>query len=104
MSIFEANSMVRRSDPDTSARAAIKAVEFKGKHEAIIFGAICDAGSRGATYREIARSICMEPVAVGRRLSAMCERNLIKRFVTGYREDGKEIFYSRGGCCVWRKA
>lgn len=106
LSIFEANPLVRASDPDTSAQAAIRAVGFKAAHEARIFGAICDAGSRGATMHEIAAVTGLEPVQVGRRLGAMGERGLIYR-IANYADDAGTVFLNftaRRGCCVWWKA
>lgn len=92
--------LARRHDPQTSHKAAEKAEAFRAKHEATIYAAICDAGSHGATYREIAAATGMEPVAVGRRLSAMGKRGLI------YRNPNTDAsgMEARDGCAVWRKA
>ena len=81
----------RRSDPETSHVAAEKSASFRAKHEARIFGAIFDAGERGANYREIAAATGLEPVAVARRLKGMERRGVIER-----RCD------SRDGMTVWR--
>lgn len=99
MSIFEANSMVRRDDPDTSARAAVKALEFKGRHEGAIFGAICDAGNRGATAKEIAAVTRLTDVQVNRRLGAMGARGVIERSS----KTDCSGFDARNGCAIWWK-
>jgi DNA-binding MarR family transcriptional regulator len=89
LSIFEANSMVRRSDPDTSAKAAVKALEFKAGHEAQVYAALANGDM---TAKEIAQVTGLTDVQVSRRLGAMSERKLIER--TGV---------VRNNCCVWRK-
>lgn len=87
----------RRSDPETSYKAAERAATFRAKHEAQIFAAISDAGEVGCTYKEIAHITKMEPVAVARRLSAMGERKLITR----HRNEFGEPAEIRNGCAVW---
>lgn len=87
----------RRSDPETSHAAAEKSADFRAKHEARIFGAIFDAGEKGATYREIAAATGMEPVAVARRLKGMERRGLIERSAL----TDCSGFESRDGCAVW---
>lgn len=62
----------RKLDPETSHRAAERAVEFSGKHAAAIFGWLKDH-PEGCTYREIAAGVKLEPVAVGRRLKELQE-------------------------------
>lgn len=91
----EAQRLARRADPETSKQAAREAVTFTGKHEAAIFGAIHDAGERGATAKEIARSTGLTDVQVNRRLGAMGERGLIER-----RYEGGELV-KREGCAIW---
>ena len=91
--------LARNSDPVSSHDAARGTISFRARHEATIFCAIEDAGSQGATYREIADMTSMEPVAVARRLAGMERRGLIKRWanaIGGYEQ--------RDGMCVWRKA
>lgn len=90
----------RRSDPETSKRAADAASAFVAGHEGKIYGALFDAGARGATYREIAQATGMEPVAVARRLKSMESRNLIKRRFLA----NSEYHESRNGMAVWWKA
>ena len=87
----------RRSDPETSRAAAEKSADFRAKHEARIFGAIFEAGERGANYREIAAATGLEPVAVARRLKGMERRGLITRSAL-YDCSG---FESRDGMAVW---
>ena len=87
----------RRSAPETSHVAAEKSASFRAKHEARIFGAIFDAGERGANYREIAAATGLEPVAVARRLKGMERRGLITRSAL-YDCSG---FESRDGCACW---
>ena len=87
----------RRTDPETSHVAAEKSADFRAKHEARIFGAIFDAGEKGATYKEIAAATGLEPVAVARRLKGMERRGLIERWLV---EDfGK--YESRDGMAIW---
>lgn len=92
MSLFD-RPVARRRDPETSHKAAQKAMNFAPRHEATIFGAICETGEQGATAKEISRSTGLTDVQVNRRLKAMGDRNLIVR--TGEH---------REGCCAWRKA
>ena len=87
----------RRSDPETSRAAAEKSADFRAKHEARIFGAIFDAGEKGATYKEIAAATGMEPVAVARRLKGMERRGLITRAAL-YDCSG---FESRDSMAIW---
>lgn len=94
-----ARTLARTTDPQTSKAAAEKAVDtFVASHESKIFGAICDAGVLGATFKEIAKATNLDPVAVARRLGAMGkpERGVIKRRVTP-----AGTFESRDGCAVW---
>lgn len=102
-SLFEP-PLHRKRDPITSVKAAQKAMNFRAKHEATIYAAICDAGEHGATYREIAAATGMEPVAVGRRLSAMGKRGLICRRVVSAMDTDHGDYEQRDGCAVWRKA
>ena len=96
------NKLVRKTDPQTSKDAAVKAIEFKAKQEATIYSAIVMCATNGATAKEIASathdtSCPMTDVQVNRRLSAMGERGLIER----RHADGKIV--QRGGCAVWWK-
>ena len=92
-----ATPLSRRSDPETSHAAAEKSADFRAKHEARIFGAIFDAGEKGATYKEIAAATGMEPVAVARRLKGMERRGLIERSAL----TDCSGFESRDGCACW---
>ena len=71
----------------------------------VIYAAIGEAGSSGATFREIAAATGLDPVQVERRLSAMGERGLIERRFLGYGQ-GRDIFTAcyekRRGCSIWR--
>lgn len=83
----------RRTDVETSHQAAERATRFVAGHEAKCFGAIHDAGERGATAKEIARSTGLSDVQVNRRLGNMGERGVIRR-------NGEK----RDGCMVWLKS
>jgi DNA-binding MarR family transcriptional regulator len=89
MSLFDSAPLARKRDPQTSAKAAQRALNFVGGHEGKIHAAL---NGPGLTYREIARATGMEPVAVARRLKGMESRGLIRR-------DGE-----REGMTVWHKA
>jgi len=97
LNLFDRPLLARRRDPVTSKQAAQRALNFVCSHEATIFGAICDAGEKGATYREIARATGMEPVAVARRLKAMEVRGLIERSALS----DCSGFEARDGCAIW---
>ena len=90
----------RRADPATSRDAAAKVPAFRARHEAVIYGAICDAFN-GATAKEISVVTGLSDVQINRRLGNMGERKLIRRLQTGVRADGTPIYYPRNGCCVW---
>jgi hypothetical protein len=81
----------RRTDPETSKRAADAATAFAASQRAKIYAAIQKAGEHGATYKEIARLIGVEAVAVGRRLKGLREP-LALIYAHGERD----------GCQVWR--
>lgn len=101
---FEFNHpLARKSDPATSHDAAEKSESFSAKHEARIFGAIADAGERGATAKEIASCTGLTDVQVNRRLGNMGERGVIAR---RFKIDAKHSkdFQARNGCSVWWKA
>lgn len=66
----------RRTDPDTSHKAAERAQRFASGHEAVILAWLRE--HPGATYREIASGIGMEAVAVGRRLKGLRNAGLIR--------------------------
>lgn len=86
---FDAKTLARRADPQTSHAAAERTATFKGKHEAAIFGWLLDHPA-GGTYREIATGTSLEPVAVARRMKGLQER-------AGVYADGE-----RSGMTVWR--
>lgn len=99
--------LARRTDPQTSHAAADRVPSFKAKHEAAIYGAIFEAGERGATAKEIASVTDLTDVQVNRRLSAMGERRVIKRKVIEWIEVRGQMFArcvyeKRNGCAVWR--
>lgn len=98
----EATPRALKTDPCTSHKAAERTTEFRGKHEAEIFNAICESGPLGANFKEIAQMTGMEPVAVARRLSAMGERKLIERR-TAEGASRPDDFQARGGCALWWK-
>lgn len=75
--------MVRRSDHDTSAAAAVKALSFKAGHEATIYAALANGDM---TAKEIAEVTRLDSVQVSRRLKSMTERRLIER--TSLKRDG----------------
>ncbi len=67
----------RRTDPETSQRAAAKVERFASGHFAKILGALGDL--RTGTYREIAFAAGLEPVAVARRLRELEQAGKIGR-------------------------
>ena len=87
--LFDPRYLARRTDPETSVRAAERSVHFRGKHAAIIFNYLVDH-PQGLTYRAIAAGTQLEPVAVGRRLKELRE-------TAGVYSDGV-----RDGMQVWR--
>jgi CRP-like cAMP-binding protein len=89
--------LVRNTDPMTSVRAASRAQGFRASHEARIYSAISDAGTCGATFKEIAAVTGMDRVAVARRLAKMSESGLIYRKVLS--EEGE--YEQRNGCAMW---
>lgn len=86
---FDAKTLARRTDPNTSHAAVERAATFRGKHEAAIFGWLCDHPA-GGTYREIAAGTGLEPVAVARRMKGLTG-------TAGVYADGR-----RNGMTVWR--
>lgn len=90
-------SLSRRTDPITSRVAAERAVNFRAKHESLIYGAIFEAGDHGSTAKEIAAVTGLTDVQVNRRLGAMGQRGVIERNP----HSDCSGFEQRGGCCVW---
>lgn len=90
---FEPERLARRSDPETSKRAAEKAGQFKAKHEATIFAYLCGI-TGGATYRQIAAGTGLEPVAVARRMKGLQERAGV--YADG-KHDGMQVWKVRRG-------
>lgn len=84
------NLLVRKTDPETSKEAAVKAISFTASHEGKIWMALETAKDFGVTQRDIAG---LSPVQANRRFKSMEDRKLIKR-------NGEK----RNGCCVWVKA
>jgi len=78
---------VRRSDPETSYKAAEKAKSFSGKHRAAIYGCLKDFGPM--TPSEISEKTGLDYHAVQRRGREMEEGKLIIRY--GER-DGQKIW------------
>lgn len=99
---FDPITRARRSDPVTSQDAAQRAMLFACSHEATCFGAIHDAGDKGATAKEIAALTKLTDVQVSRRLGNMGERGLITRKLKPEAK-GERDFEARGGCAVWFK-
>ena len=97
--------LYRRDDPVTSKRAARKVTMFMESHEGRILGALNWAGPQGATYREIAHALGIEPVAVARRLKGMERKGLVKRKSDGqmprYRGGWRDAYAERDGCAIW---
>ncbi len=94
-------TLARRTDVNTSHEAAAKVGSYRAKHEAAIFGAICEAGERGATAKDIAAVTGLTDVQVSRRLGSMGERGLIVRGMVELWH-GEYEYAKREGCCVWR--
>ena len=90
--------LARKRDPQTSHRAAGRVPAFLPTHETRITSALEDAGAFGATYRDIAQQLGMEPAAIARRLRGLERKGLVRR----YQVNGEYI--ERGGMCVWWKA
>ena len=81
-------SLARRTDHDSSARAAAKAVRsgLVYTHELVILREL--ASSRCAmTLRQLADATGLDHVAVARRMSAMVRRGLVRRIAV----DGERL-------------
>lgn len=99
---FNALSLARSDDPETSKRAAQRVSEFGSDHASRCYAAILAAGERGATYREIALATGLSEVQVARRMSGLGDAGLIeRRLVNPTGCTGKWI--ERDGCAVWWK-
>lgn len=85
--------LARSTDPQTSHDAADRAHQFIASHDAKIYGVLCDHHPTALTYRAIAAFAKLEPVAVGRRLTYLERRGLIRP--TGEVHEG---------CRLWAKA
>ena len=92
----------RRSDPQTSHDAAERAMVFRSTHEGKIYGALLQAGERGATAKEIAAVTPLTDVQANRRLCAMDRRGLITRNALFHLSNEEFEYEQRGGCSVWR--
>lgn len=79
----------RRTDPDTSKRAAKRSGEFRARHISKIFCCLQDNGP--GTKDEIASRTGLDAVAVARRGKEMERAGLVVI--------GPEV---RSGCRVWR--
>ena len=77
--------LYRRTDPVTSRMAAELARGFLGTHELKIFHFLQSIARNppplcgGATYRDIAHAMGLEPVAVARRMKGMERKGVIRR-------------------------
>ena len=78
----------RRSDPETSQRAASRVERFAGGHFAAIVAALKHIGA--GTYREIADEADMERHAVARRLKELETAGLVRRTDREFE-----------GCAIW---
>lgn len=72
---FEAHTLHRKNDPQTSRKAAQGALNFGGAHEHMIHHALADYGPMTAS--EIAKRTDLNSVQVSRRLSAMKEKGMV---------------------------
>jgi hypothetical protein len=89
---------VRRTDPETSKVAALRAGEFAAAHHAKIVGSLVTQGA--ATIYELAERVGIDHVAVARRMAEL-ERLTVARPKV---EDGKPVTRPgpKGrGCRVW---
>lgn len=66
----DAKHLVRSTDPDTSRRAAERAISFKGKHASAIFAWLADHAA-GGTKDEIAAGTGIDAIAVARRIAEL---------------------------------
>lgn len=67
---FDAKTLARASDPQTSPTAAARVREFAGKHASAIFCWLADHPA-GGTKDEIARGTGIDPIAVARRMKEL---------------------------------
>lgn len=81
----------RRTDPETSQRAAFNVARFAAGHYGLILDALRSGGP--GTFREIAERAGLERHAVARRLPELQQAGKVTR--------GAE---TRDGCSVWRIA
>lgn len=93
----------RRSDPETSHRAAEKAAHRSCSDDAICFKVICDMQEYGATAKDIDRYSCLTDVEANRRLGNMGERGLIHRKLVANPRNDRD-FEKREGCAIWWKS
>lgn len=83
--------LFRKSDPETSRRAAESAQQLRASDHAKILAFLDTQGSIGGSYREIALATGLEPVAVGRRMSELtppskcpeCKEQNVKEYDAG---------------------
>ena len=97
--------LFRSTDPSTSRDAAARVPEFRAGHESRIYAALDQIlipilAPDGQTYRDIASSTGLEPVAVARRLVAMERRKLITR----RRDEVTGKYLARDGMALWYRA
>jgi len=78
MDLFEWTRAVRRTDPDTSVRAAIKAEKFAGEHHQMIISALWASGVPMAS-EQIADRIGLDHAAVWRRMSELERGGVIEK-------------------------
>lgn len=73
---FQASQRARRSDPETSHAAARAAVGLAADHHAKILGSLITQGA--GTIYELAERICLDHVAVARRLPELEARQVAR--------------------------
>lgn len=67
---FDAKTLARRADPQTSHAAAARVREFAGRHAGQIFGWLFDHPA-GGTKDEIANGTGIDAIAVARRIAEL---------------------------------
>jgi len=102
---FDARLLSRAHDPATSKAAAVRSAKFRVTHEGIIYGAICEAGERDFTIKEIAAMTRLNDVQVARRMISMERRGIVNRLwlreEQGPRGGWHDVYQERSGCCIW---
>lgn len=78
----------RKRDPQTSVKAAQRAMNFKAKHEATIYACLKDHGPQ--ICETIAMGTGLNEVAVARRMAGLERRGLVRRDGIGVNRHGNE--------------